>query len=230
MGVMSTLQSLASTAISQFVKQSAVIINLDTQDQITVQFNPAEYSLIEGADYTQAPRQQSDSPILNFAGGRVPKLKLSLYFDTYHVKVSALDLTEQEDVSESVEKIAKLRKVDGTAHRPPIVAFVWGSLKFVGLVNTVTSTYTMFEKSGKPLRAKVDVEFLGMANDDGSRYSPFESPDRTKIRVLSEDESLWNIAQKEYGDAGKWRYIAAANGVMDPLSIPVGTVLKVPSI
>lgn len=224
------VQSLASKAISMFVGQDAVIINLDKNEQIPVQFNPAEYSLIEGADYTHIPRQNSDSPVINFAGGKQPRLKMSLYFNTYHVKSSPLDLVEEEDVSEKVEKLAKLRQIVGESHRPPYVAFVWGSLKFIGFINSVTSTYTMFAKNGKPLRAKVDVEFLGAPNEDGSRRSPFESPDRTKIRILSEDESLWSIARKEYGDEGKWRYIAVANRIMDPLEIPVGTILKVPAI
>ncbi|NLV16015.1 MAG: LysM peptidoglycan-binding domain-containing protein [Syntrophomonadaceae bacterium] len=227
---MKMLQSLASKAISMFVKQDAVIINLDKNEQIPVQFNPAEYSLIEGADYTHVKRQNSDSPVLNFAGGQQPRLKMTLYFDTYHVKTSALDLTEEKDVSEQVEKLAKLRQIAGSAHRPPVVAFVWGSLKFIGFINSVTTTYTMFSKDGKPLRAKMDVNFIGVPNEDGSRRSPFESPDRTKIRILSEDESLWSIARKEYGDEGKWRHIAKANGIMDPLEIPVGTLLKVPAI
>jgi Uncharacterized protein containing LysM domain len=227
---MNMIQSLASKAISMFVLQKAIIINLDTSEQIPVQFNPSEYSLIEKAVYTQVHRQKSDSPVLNFAGGKSPRLKMSLYFDTYHIKAAAFDLEEEKDVSEQVEKLAKLRQIVGKAHRPPIVAFVWGSLKFIGCVNSVTSTYTMFAKSGKPLRAKVDVEFIALPNENGSRRSPFESPDRTKIRVMSEDESLWNIAQKEYGDVDKWRCIAEANGIMDPLDIPAGTVLKVPAI
>ena len=230
---MEMMQSLASKAISAFVTQKAIIVNMDTSVMIPVQFNPAEYSLIEGVQYTELQRQECDSPVINFAGGKTPRLKMTLYFDTYKIKTSVLDFAEEEDVSEQVEKLAKLRMIIGKkAHRPPMVAFVWGSLQFSGLVKSVTSTYTMFAKSGKPLRAKVDVEFLGVSNDDevGSRLSPFASPDRTKIRVLSEDESLWNIAQKEYGDVGMWRCIAEANGIMDPLQIPVGTVLKVPAI
>ena len=224
------VQSLASSVISKFVKQNAVIINLDKKEAISVQFNPAEYSLIEGADYTHISRQNSDSPVINFAGGRQPRLKLSLYYNSYEAKTTIINLSEEKDISEEVEKLAKLRQIDGGAHRPPLVAFVWGSLKFMGFVNSITSTYTMFAKNGKPLRAKVDVEFLAAPNEDGSRRSPFESPDRTKIRILSEDESLWSIARKEYGDEGKWRHIAEANRIMDPLEIPAGTILKVPAI
>lgn len=230
--MLSMVQSMVSSVISMFVQQNAVLINLDKNEAIPVQFNPSEYSLIEGADYTAMKRQNADSPVLNFAGGKQSKLKMTLYFNSYEPQdaMTMVSLSRPEDISEKVEKIAKLRLIEGEVHRPPLVAFVWGSLKFIGFVNAVTSTYTMFDANGKPLRAKVDVEFIGVPNDDGSRISPFESPDRTKIRVLSEDENLWSIARKEYGDEGKWRHIAAANNIMDPLDIPTGTVLKVPAI
>jgi len=227
---MEMLQSLASKAVSMFVTQKAIIVNLETKEAITVQFNPAEYSLQEATDYTSIPRRISDSPVLNFAGGKTSQLKMTLYFDTYHTEIPTLGILEKEDVSEQVKKVADLCKINGETHGPPRVSFVWGSLNFEGVVNSVISTYTMFAKSGKPLRAKVDVKFLGLPVFDGTRRSPFESPDRTKIRVLSEDESLWNMAYKEYGDVSKWRYIAAANGIMDPLEIPVGSVLRVPAI
>ena len=60
--------------------------------------------------------------------------------------------------------------------------------------------------------------------------SPLLSPDRTKARTMTEDNNIWNIAEKEYGDVREWRRIAEANNIMNPLDIPVGTVLKVPSI
>jgi hypothetical protein len=226
------LKEKATNAFDNLLNtQKAVITNLETDEEIPVQFNPEEYSLHEATDYSVIPRRKSDSPVLNFAGGKTSQLKMTLYFNTYHIKSNALDVFyKEEDVSDQVKKIAELCKINGETHGPPRVKFVWGSLNFEGVVNSVTSTYTMFAKSGRPVRAKVDITFFGLPVFDNTRRSPFESPDRTKIRVLSEDESLWNMAWKEYGDVGKWRYIAQANGIMDPLEIPVGTVLKVPAI
>ena len=62
------------------------------------------------------------------------------------------------------------------------------------------------------------------------RSSPLMSPDRTKAKTLTEDSSIFSIAEREYGDAREWRRIADANDIMNPLDIPVGKVLKVPSI
>lgn len=232
MPMMQVLKKMANNAFDNVLNsQKAIIKNLDTNEDIPVQFNPEEYSLREATDYSVIPRRKSDSPVLNFAGGKTSQLKMTLYFNTFHIKSSGLDVFQEEkDVSEQVKKIAELCKINGETHGPPKIQFVWGSLNFEGVVHNVTSTYTMFAKSGKPVRAKVDLTFFGLPVFDNTRRSPFESPDRTKIRILSEDESLWNMAWKEYGDVGKWRHIAEANGIMDPLEIPVGTVLKVPAI
>ena len=88
----------------------------------------------------------------------------------------------------------------------------------------------MFDKSGKPLRALVDLKLKGFNGGASEMLSPLLSPDRTKARTMTEDNNIWNIAEKEYGDVREWRRIAEANNIMNPLDIPVGTVLKVPSI
>jgi hypothetical protein len=43
-------------------------------------------------------------------------------------------------------------------------------------------------------------------------------------------ERLEEIAQRHYGDASWWRVIAAASGILDPLNIPAGTRLSIPSL
>ncbi len=230
-----TLTSLATRALSTLIAQDAVLIVEGQSEPVKVQFNPAEYNLMDGANYSQEARPQCDSPILNFAGGKVPVLKMSLYFNKHQPSgmipdVTALFSDKNTDVSKDVEKIAKLVRIDGDLHRPPVVCFIWGSLNFIGYIRSVSSQYTIFAKSGKPLRAKVDVEFIGVAGEEGKKLSPFQSPDRTKCRVLTQDDNIWSIALREYGDIGKWRLIADANGIMNPMDIPVGTVLKVPAL
>ena len=43
-------------------------------------------------------------------------------------------------------------------------------------------------------------------------------------------ETLDRIAATYYGDASRWRAVAAANGVEDPLNLPPGTVLSIPRL
>ena len=133
------------------------------------------------------------------------------------------------DVTILTSEIAKLTQVNGSLHRPPIVTFEWGTVFFEGIVTDVKQQFTMFLSSGIPVRAKVDLAFRSVS-EKGLRDSPPESPDRTKYRVLKEGEYLWNYADAEYGSPDMWRVIARENGIMDPLSVVPGQVLKIPPL
>jgi nucleoid-associated protein YgaU len=46
--------------------------------------------------------------------------------------------------------------------------------------------------------------------------------------TVRDGDSLQSIAFAAYGDATKWRTIAEANGIDDPLRLRRGTVLSIP--
>jgi nucleoid-associated protein YgaU len=48
--------------------------------------------------------------------------------------------------------------------------------------------------------------------------------------VVRDGDSLQSVAHNAYGDPTLWRRIAEANGIDDPLSIPRGTVLSIPTL
>jgi hypothetical protein len=43
-------------------------------------------------------------------------------------------------------------------------------------------------------------------------------------------ERLDALAQKAYGDPSRWRWLAAFNRIEDPLRIPAGQVVQIPSL
>ena len=59
---------------------------------------------------------------------------------------------------------------------------------------------------------------------------PRQSSDRTKQRVLKQDEQLWMLAAREYEDPGKWREIAIANGIDNPRLVQSGSKIIVPPL
>ncbi|MBR6874528.1 MAG: hypothetical protein IKN17_13575 [Ruminococcus sp.] len=240
MGITSTLAKAAVQAVSKIVGSKAVlIVAKDTPEQIPVQFNPAEYSITDGTTYAQKERRKKDEPVVNYSGTQLSRLTVKLYFNSDEFfsasgaisgAVKMLMGGEEDDITKPINKITALTRIDGNTHKPPGCIFVWGSLQFIGYVESVGVSYTMFDKTGKPLRAVVDLAMRGFNGAASERESPFLSPDRTKARTLTEDTSIWGIAEKEYGDAREWRRIADANDIMNPLDIPVGRVLRVPSI
>jgi nucleoid-associated protein YgaU len=54
------------------------------------------------------------------------------------------------------------------------------------------------------------------------------TPHPHRTHVVSPGETLDRIAAVYYGDGTRWRAIAVANGISDPLAIAPGTLLSIP--
>jgi nucleoid-associated protein YgaU len=50
------------------------------------------------------------------------------------------------------------------------------------------------------------------------------------VHTLTDGDSLQSVAYKNYGDATRWRTIAEANGIDDPLTLRRGSQLSIPSL
>lgn len=217
--------------------KAKLVIEKETGSKtIDVLFNPSEYQLTDGASYNEKKVPGLDGPIIQYICGDATELTVSLFLDTYAPKTSSLipgfgSSDSSTDVSKITKEIADATSIDGSLHRPPKVTFQWGSLNFEGVVTKVNHTYTMFTESGMPVRAKVNLTFKSIISPkDKSRKSPFESPDRTKYRTVREGLQLWDIAALEYGEPGMWKMIAKENGIMNPLDVKPGQVVKLPAV
>lgn len=198
---------------------------------IQVEFNPSEYSLDSSVNYSEKNVPGQDGPIGQYISGNSTTLSLTLMFNTY--KPPTLDNPDESgsDVTAYTKKIAVLTMIDGSLHRVPKVTFSWGRIQFTGIIVSVKESYTMFLADGMPVRAKVDVTFKSVYDvTSGKRRSPFESPDRTKVRTVIQGESLWSIAAKEYGEPECWRVIAEENGILNPLEVQPGQRLRLPPL
>ncbi len=137
------------------------------------------------------------------------------------------------EVSDRCKEIATSLKFAADIHAPPPVALIWGKLHFAGTIINSVINYTMFNPDGSPVRMKVSLEISGEEADveQQTASTPFQSPDRTKERLLQQGDQLWMLAAEEYGDPGKWKVIAKANDILNPrISRGAGVNLKVPSI
>lgn len=194
---------------------------------ITVTFNPSEYNLSKSIKYSDKSVPGTESSIIQYVAGETENLKITLMFDTY--KPPTLKDAEEggTDVRNEMQKIAALTKIDASLHRPPIVTFQYGSLKFSGVITDINQSFTMFLSSGIPVRSKMELTFKSVERDENVAL---QSPDRSKTRVIKEAQNLWILAHEEYGDAEAWKEIAKANQIMNPLDIKPGQVLKLPPL
>lgn len=205
---------------------SAVIQVLDGKltpmEVIPVLFNPEQYDLSKSVKYGSTDIAGLSTPVTQFASGDAETLSMELFFDTSEQMI---------DVRVQTKLLDQLVTVDGDLHAPPRCRFVWGSLVFKAVVESLDKTFTKFLPSGQPVRARVNITFREYKTPKEQRDAiPFFSPDTTTVRTVTGGETLWLIADDEYGDPGEWRRIAEANDIDNPRDLRQGQRLVVPEL
>jgi nucleoid-associated protein YgaU len=202
----------------------ALLINTDTPVPvlIPVMFNPPEYQLQKTNQFAELGIPGLGSSLLQFVKGSAQTLTMELFFDT-----TALGL----DVRAFTQPVVGLTALNAQTHAPPRLLFLWGSLAFPCILESVTERFDYFNAAGLPLRARLNVTLKG--NDqltDLLASIPLESADRTKSHLVKAGETLQGIAAVEYEDPRQWRPIAEASQIDNPLLIRPGQRLTVPSL
>jgi nucleoid-associated protein YgaU len=193
-------------------------------DKAEVIFNPAEYSLEKGNQFSSAPLPGLSNPVLSWVSGDADTLTMELFFDTYTNKGGS-------DVRDETKKIARLLEIDPTIHAPPPVRFVWGALDFRAIIERLTQRFTMFREDGVPVRATLNVTFKEYKTiQEQLAAKPNESSDWTKHVVIAEGDRLSLIAAIEYGDPQEWRAIAVANDIDNPRLLEPGREIRLPPL
>ncbi len=200
----------------------AFIINTATSIPIPVMFNPSEYTVEKSNQNAEIGIPGLGSPLIQFVRGNIETLKMDLFFDTYEMGL---------DVRLFTSLVYGLLKINPSTHAPPVCIFVWGTLIFTCVLDSVTQRFTMFLGPGFPVRATLSVVFKQYTSVEiETRQLPLESADHVKHRVVKQSDSLWSIAYEEYGDPGQWRAIAEANDIEKPRELEPGTPLMIPAL
>ena len=190
---------------------------------VEVLFNPTEYGIDRGAAYTELQVPGLKTPILQFVRGEAEVLSVELFLDG--------SKADKPSVEKDLEKLRRLVTIDRELHAPPVVAFEWGGERFVGVVTSLKEKYTLFDESGRVLRARVTLSMKSYrAVEVQQRELKRQSPDRDRVRVLREGETLPALAQEAYGDPRLWRAIARENGIERPRFVRPGTPLRIPAL
>jgi Contractile injection system tube protein len=104
---------------------------------------------------------------------------------------------------------------------PPDLTFQWGppllGFMYTVQLSSLNVTYTRFDPTGIPLRAKVTMALTELPSPLGNLPTNPTSggqPGR-RTHVLRDGESLASLAQFYFGHPGAWRRIAEVNGIED---------------
>jgi len=202
----------------------ALIINTDAivPIPIPVMFNPPEYRIQKTNQFAEVGVPGLGSSLLQFVCGSAASLSMDLFFDTTDAGV---------DVRVFTDLVIGLTSVNAQTHAPPRLLFVWGSLIFPCVLESVTQQFDYFNPLGQPLRAKLTVALKGYdLLQDLLASIPLESADRSKARTATGGITLQAVAAQEYGDPRQWRLIAGASNIDNPLRLTAGRTLSIPPL
>jgi len=195
---------------------------------VEVQFNPTEYGVDRGATYAELQVPGLQMPLLQFVRGDAQTLSLELFLDGTDKRTSA---TPAQTVAGRLTALRAFVTVHPELHAPPVCRFTWGEVEFTGVVTQLRERYTLFSETGAVLRARVTTTFKSyQAPEVQLRQMKLHSPDRTRVRVLREGETLMELAREAYGDPRLWRAIAEKNDIDRPRFVSPGTPLRIPSL
>jgi Contractile injection system tube protein/LysM domain len=200
-------------------------LQIEGGDAITCAFNPGSYSVSKTNVWTYKPTQSKDYPEPEFGGGLPMTYKLSLLLDT-SLQGSGQSVKDQAN--------ALMKAMHGGGSAPKFVTFSWGANKLPKAAPmSISIQYALFAPNGDPTRAFVDLE-LGQAEDTspaGQAQNPTtRGTPGLRSHIVQDGDSLHGIAYESYGDATRWRVIAEANEIDDPLRLRRGTSLSIPRL
>lgn len=203
------------------------VVVFDPQDRFVVQFNPTDYSTEKRSQYSETAIPGLGSPVVQYGHGEAQSLSIELLLDTY----TTPDAKKEDVRAKYISKLERFLAIDGELHAPPPCKVVWGSLEFVGVLESLRKNYILFAEDGTPVRARATLSWKEYRSAEIQVLeTPRFSPDRRKRHVLREGDSLWQLAYDYYGDVSHWNLIAQANDIADPLNLSLGSEILIPAL
>ncbi|MFN6944065.1 MAG: LysM peptidoglycan-binding domain-containing protein, partial [Cytophagaceae bacterium] len=119
----------------------------------------------------------------------------------------------------------------GGQHQPPCIKLTWGTMDFKCKLKSMNINYTLFKPDGSPLRAKINLSFVGtMDKESEEKLKSTSSPDLSHIRTVYEGDTLPLMCQKIYGDSSMYLKVAQVNNLVNFRNLEPGTEILFPPI
>ncbi|KQW45975.1 peptidoglycan-binding protein [Nocardioides sp. Root1257] len=204
-----------------------------SNDKVPCLYNPETVTVGRRNNWVSNPMPGQGVPTLRYAGATSGWLKVDLVFDT---------TKDGTAVTAHTGKIVDLMDVDpslpgadeATSNvRPPTVTFHWGDLhSFKAVIEGLRLSFTYFSSAGVPLRANMELELRQYEKSQafGAQNPTSGTPKPHRVHRVQPGETLDRISARYYGDSTRWRLLASANGLEDPLAVRPGTMLTVPRL
>jgi hypothetical protein len=198
-----------------------------------VMFNPESYSLSYENKFDWKQGINTSGRSAKYSLSKPSDLSLKIILDGTGVsEYGIVSLFKKKDVNKEVQKFLKLTSyMDGKTHEPKFLKIEWGDLIFKCRLKKAEVSYTLFEKSGVPLRAEIDAVFVGdMEDSERLKKENKSSPDLTHVRLVKAHDTLPLLCEEIYGAPDQYLMVAAANKLNDFRNLIPGQELFFPPL
>jgi nucleoid-associated protein YgaU len=200
------------------------------EGEVVFTFNPKEFTISKSAQWQRRNQKGTGSAAMpEFTGSQPATLTLEVFLD----KSEQPNPSVVADVQRLLDTVSPLQKtITEERPSPPWVVFGWGKFtSFVAVVKQVSARYTMFRPDGEAIRAVVTLGLEEVPTDPPPRQNPTSGAlAASRSHRMVDGDSLQSVAQHEYGSAARWRELADANGIDDPMRVAPGTALLIPDL
>jgi hypothetical protein len=210
------------------LKKASATGGVGNLGEVKFQFNPDQFSVTKTAAWNNKPAQAAKQASMpEFTGSEPRSMSVDIFLDATGTPprniVADVDLLFS-CCTPAAESLTKNRP------SPPFVLFGWGStMQFEACVRKVTVKYTMFKQDGTPIRATATLDLEEIPKATGRQNPTSGALAAQRTHTVVQGDSLASIAYAEYGDPSKWRAVAMANGIDDPMRLVHGTSLLLPT-
>jgi len=206
-------------------------MTIDRTKSFTAMLNPSEFKHRREIRYNTRPTLGQVGSDTRFSAVQPDTVNFSLVLDGTGV-VPVVSPDAKKEVSEQVRALTDVvYKYDGGDHEPDHVRLLWGTLILYGRMQSMSLQYTLFKPSGDPLRAKVDLEFVGfMSTKEAELAANRNSPDLSHIVEVRDGDTLPLLCNRIYGDPAYYPEVARHNGLTSFRALAPGARLHFPPL
>ena len=187
-------------------------MTIDRTKSFTAMLNPSEFKHKREIRYnTRATLGQVGSDT-RFSAVQPDTVTFSILLDGTGV-VPVAPANRNKEVADHVKALNDVvYKYDGEDHEPDHVRLLWGTLILYGRLQSMAVQYTLFKPSGDPLRAKIDLEFVGfMSTKEAELAANRSSPDLSHLVEVRDGDTLPLLCNRIYGDPAYYPEVARHN-------------------
>ncbi|MDQ6720613.1 MAG: phage tail protein [Candidatus Dormibacteraeota bacterium] len=194
-------------------------------------FNPTEYSVSKSAKWETPPNMKDKAGAKpQYKGSDPQTISMQIFFDDW--EPARGNVTKQVDQLFDWCAPSK-QSTSSEKHQPSPLQFIWGENAQLAdrdfYLEKVNVKYTMFGRTGNPLRATADISLKEISDPDGPQNPTSGSIHARRTHLISDGDTLQSIANQEYGNPNFWRGVAIFNGIDDPLRLTAGNRVLIPS-